>query len=118
MVLFDDLVRAIVSGDSLAVRSLLQDLLRQCPCPTDWAEPTTADPVLRAAGAATAELCASRLGAEPPSWAGAVGPAPNPVYLVKSALEMRRLRALCRTESPEPFSKRRLFVPPDFLASA
>ncbi len=47
------------------------------------------------------ELMAARAQQSPPSWTATVGEAPAPVYLVRAAETMRRLRQSCETEGPE-----------------
>ncbi|MEE8583936.1 MAG: hypothetical protein V3T83_03695 [Acidobacteriota bacterium] len=45
-------------------------------------------------------------------------PVEEPVYLVRAALSMPRLRRLCRQEGPEPLRWRGILAPPEFLTMA
>jgi hypothetical protein len=71
-----------------------------------------------AIAAALVELLALRLNQAPPVWTASVGALPEPIYLVKAAARMQRLRALCETQSPGPLRKRGLYAPPNFLEFA
>jgi hypothetical protein len=68
--------------------------------------------------AALIELFATRLGQKAPAWTVSVGSLERPIFLVKSAATMKRLRALCKAESPEPLRKRGLYAPPNYLEFA
>jgi hypothetical protein len=64
------------------------------------------------------ELFALRLQQMPPQWTKDVGGLPEPFYLLKAASTMKRLRALCETEAPEPLRKRGFYAPANFLEFA
>ncbi len=64
------------------------------------------------------ELFALRLAQSPPDWTRSVGALSEPIYLVKAAAIMKRLRTLCETEAPEPLRKRGFYAPPNFLEFA
>jgi hypothetical protein len=64
------------------------------------------------------ELLALRSGQKPPQWTKDVGALPEPFYLLKAAANMKRLRALCETQAPEPLRKRGFYAPPNFLEFA
>lgn len=51
-------------------------------------------------------------------WAKSGGAVNEPVFLVKSALTMKRLRELCETEAPLALRKRKFFAPPNYLEFA
>jgi hypothetical protein len=87
---------------------------RDSECP----KPQTNDSRILAAVASLVELLASRLRQTPPSWTKDVGASPEPIYLLKAAASMKRLRELCETESPEPLRKRGFYAPPNFLEFA
>jgi hypothetical protein len=113
-----DLVTALLRFDALTARQWVADAER---ADFDWAgvePPTTKDPTEAALYAAIVELLASRAGHSPPGWTEEFASAPEPVYLVKAARTMRRLRALCEQEGPEPLRRRRFLAPPDFLSVA
>ena len=65
--------------------------------------------------AALLELFASRMKQEAPSWTAEVGPLSEPIFLLKAAETMKRLRQLCEAEAPEPLRKRGLYAPPNYL---
>ena len=114
MVQIEQLARAALEHESLQLRSLVQDFLRSQPNLVDVRPPQTEDEVVLAMSAALLELLALRTN----PWTASVGPAKEPFYLLKSAAQMKRLRQLCRQESPEPLRKRRFYAPPDYLAFA
>lgn len=90
----------------MLLRSLTQDLLSEHP------KPQTDDARLLAAAASLVELLALRLRQPPPPWAKDVGALPEPMHLLKATASMKRLRALCETEAPEPLRKRGFYAPP------
>jgi predicted secreted protein len=118
MVTIEQLAEAALNGESLLLRSLTQDLLRESPSLSQYPKPQTDDSRLLAAAASLVELFALRLHQPPPLWAKDVGALPEPIYLLKAAATMKRLRALCETESPEPLRKRGFYAPPNFLEFA
>jgi hypothetical protein len=101
--------------DSLQLRSLVQDFLRRTARLSDVPSPETDNQSVMALSAALLELLALRTSQPPPAWTATVGAADRPRYLLKSADRMKRLRTLCRRESPEPLRKRGFYAPPDFL---
>lgn len=118
MVTIEQLAAAALNGESLLLRSLTQDLLREKPCLSDYPKPQTSDSRLLAAAASLIELLALRLRQPPPLWTQDVGALPEPVYLLKAAANMKRLRVLCETQAPEPLRKRGFYAPPNFLEFA
>jgi len=118
MVTIEQLAEAALNGESLLLRSLTQDLLREQPSLSEYPKPLISDSQLLAAAASLAELLALRLGQTPPPWTKDVGALPEPIYLLKAAANMKRLRALCEAESPEPLHKRGFYAPPNFLEFA
>ena len=115
MATLEQLARAGLDRDSLRLRSLAQDLIRETTRLSTLPRPAGDDPRLLAMAASLVELLAARNGQAPPAWTQDIGPMPEPFYLLESALRMKRLRQLCETESPEPMRKRRLGAPPYFL---
>jgi hypothetical protein len=113
-----DLVRALLSFDALAARQWVADSLREGLVWASVPAPTDLDPVGLGVAAGVAELLAERVGQPPPSWVSMVEVAPTPVFLVKAARTMPRLRQLCEQESPEPLRRRRIWAPPEFLKVA
>lgn len=114
----EQLAQAALERDHLKVRSLAQDFIR---AKTDFSKlprPSTSDARLLATSAALTELLALRNKQNPPEWTNEIGPLKEPFFLLKSAATMKRLRALCETQSPEPMRKRLLYAPPHFLEFA
>jgi hypothetical protein len=114
----EQLAEAALNGESLLLRSLTQELLRENPNLSECPKPQTNDSRILAAAASLVELLASRLRQAPPAWTKDVGALPEPVYLLKAAASMKRLRKLCETEAPEPLRKRGFYAPPNFLEFA
>lgn len=117
MVRIEQLATAALNRDALRLRSLTQDLLREHPALKDCLEPSGVDFPTLAAAASLIELLALRLSQDPPSWTREVGPLSEPIHLLKSAATMKRLRALCEQQAPEPLRKRGFYAPPNFLES-
>jgi hypothetical protein len=115
MELIEQLAQAALARDNLRLRSLAQDLLRSKTPLSQLARPSSRDPRVLAVSASLAELLAARQGQTPPAWTKEIGALNQPFFLVESAARMKRLRALCETQSPEPMRKRRLYAPPNFL---
>lgn len=118
MVRLEALAEAALAGESLRLRSLVQDFLREAPRLADIPKPEVGDPQQLALLAALLELFAHRRRQAAPAWTAEVGPAPEPVYLLQAAATMPRLRRLCEVESPEPLRRRRLYAPPNYLEFA
>ncbi len=118
MITIDQLALAALNYESLQLRSLTQDLLRASAKLSDTPRPTTDDPRILAIAASLIELLALRKHQSPPAWAKDVAPLSEPIFLLKAAETMKRLRTLCETQSPEPMRKRRLYAPPNFLEFA
>lgn len=109
------IAKAALQRDGLLVRSLVQDLFRSHPRLAEVPKPATEDPRLLAAAASLVELFALRLNQQAPSWTSSIAPLTEPIFLLKSAGSMQRLRAFCEAKSPEPLRKRRLYAPPNYL---
>ena len=118
MVQIEELAEAVLQGDSLWTRSLAQDFLRENPQMSSVSQPKAGSEETKIIVAALLELFASRLQQEPPVWTKGVGALSEPIFLVKSATTMRRLRELCELESPIPLRKRGLYAPPNYLEFA
>jgi hypothetical protein len=117
-VTIEQLAEAALNGESLLLRSLTHDLLRENLTLSKHPKPQTNDSRLLAAAASLVELLALRLHQTPPPWTKDVGALPEPIYLLKVAASMKRLRELCETEAPEPLRKRGFYAPPNFLEFA
>ena len=118
MVTIEQLAEAALNGESLLLRSLTQDLLRERPSLSECPKPQTDDLRILAAAASLVELFAMRLRQTPPPWTKDVGALPEPIYLLKAAASMKHLRVLCETQAPEPLRKRGFYAPPNFLEFA
>ncbi|MCG3212387.1 MAG: hypothetical protein FOGNACKC_06041 [Anaerolineae bacterium] len=115
MVQIEVLAQAVLDGDSLRARSLTQEFFQHPPRLVDIPRPKTTNQRLLVVSAALLELFAERLRQPAPAWTATIGPVEEPVYLLKAAATMKRLRRLCETESPEPLRRRRLYAPPNYL---
>jgi hypothetical protein len=113
-----DLVEALLARDALSVRQWVADATRDATIWTDVPRPIGWSALELAVAAGVVELFALRSGQAPPSWTASVGPAPAPVYLVRAAETMPRLRLSCETEGPEPLRVRRIYAPPEFMTAA
>jgi hypothetical protein len=114
----EQLAQAALALDALQLRGLVQDWVRSGQSATDLPRPNTTDTKILAVSAALVELFALRQGETPPAWTKEIGALEEPIFLVKSATSMKRLRALCEAQSPEPLRKRGLYAPPHFLEYA
>lgn len=118
MVRLEDIARAAIAGEALLVRSLAQDWLAaharlsQVPLPDD------PDSTVRVVSAGLVELFAMRRGEPAPAWSARVGALTEPLFLLRHAATMPRLRRMCELESPEPLRRRRIFAPADYLVAA
>ena len=118
MVSIEDVAAAALRRDHLTLRSLVQDFLRDRPRLSNVPRPQTENQEVLGVAAGLVELLALRTGQPAPIWTRQVGAMPKPFLLLEAALRMKRLRALCEAESPEPLRKRGLYAPPDFLTFA
>jgi len=118
MVQIEQLAEAALNGEGLLLRSLTQDFVRENPRLADIPKPVVNDAPVLAASASLIELFAARLKQDPPVWTKSIGPLTEPVFLLKAAATMKRLRLLCETESPEPLRKRGFYAPPNYLEFA
>ncbi len=113
-----DLVRALLKRDALTARQWVADAARESitwaeiPRPTGWA------PLELAVAGGGGELLASRTDQASPAWTATIDEAPSPVYLVRAAETMPRLRHSCESEGPESLRRRRVYAPPEFLTFA
>ena len=118
MVTLEALAKTALERDSLRLRSLALDFVREHSKLASVARPPTDDQQILGTAAALLELLAQRSGQPAPAWTREVGPVLEPVFLLEAATRMKRLRALCESEAPEPLRKRGLYAPPDFLTFA
>jgi hypothetical protein len=118
MVSIEEVAEAALRRDNLTLRWLVQDFLRDHPHLPNVPRPLTENQEILGVAAGILELIAQRTQQLAPIWTRDVGAMPKPFLLLESALRMKRLRALCETESPEPLRRRGLYAPPDFLTFA
>jgi len=118
MVTLEALAETALQRESLHLRSLAQDFVRDHPQLTNIPRPAIDNPQILGTAAALLELLAQRIGQTAPAWTREIGAVPEPMFLLEAATRMKRLRALCEAEAPEPLRKRGLFAPPDFLTFA
>ena len=114
----DQLAQAALARDHLKLRSLVQDMTRANINFSVVPRPTTLESRLLAITASLVELLALRNNQTPPTWTKEIGPLKEPFFMLESAVNMKRLRTLCETQSPEPMRKRLLYAPPHFLEFA
>ena len=118
MVRIDEIAEAAIAGKALKLRSFAQDWLQQNTRLATAMPPASQDPLVLVVAAALVELLAERRHEAGPEWAHKIGAANAPLYLLKSAQTLPRLRQLCDAESPGPLRRRNLFAPPTFLEFA
>lgn len=118
MASIEQLAEAALRGDALLLRSLTQDWLSAHPRFADTPALRSNEPTVLAVAAGLIELLAERNNQPPPAWAQQIGAVAEPIFLIRSARTMRRLRELCEAESPQPLRRRNLFAPPTFLEFA
>jgi hypothetical protein len=114
----EDLIEALMRHDALFARQWVADARR---AKLEWqslAEPAGLDDAARIVAAGIVEMLAERDGVRPPSWTAAIGPAKDPILLVRAAATMPRLKRLCEDEGPAPLRRRGVLAPPDFLTAA
>jgi hypothetical protein len=115
MVMALQIAEAAEARDAMRLRILIQDWLAENPRISAVPAPQFTDATRLSILAGIIELIALRRGQTAPSWVHKIPAAPNPVFLVKAADTMPRLKQLCETESPLPLRRRNLFAPPGFL---
>lgn len=114
----EDLVSALLCYDVLAARQWVSDAAREEIAWPSIPQPKDLDPVALAVAAGVAELLASRAEQAPPGWTAAIPGVPTPVFLVRAAAWMPRLRRACEVDGPAPLRMRGLLAPPEFLTTA
>jgi len=109
------IAEAANAGDAMRLRILVQDWLAENPAISAYPKPDLKDATRLSILAGIIELLADRRGVAAPPWVHEIHAVQTPIFLVKSAETMPRLRRLCETESPLPLRRRNLFAPPTFL---
>lgn len=118
MEIVEQIVEAALAQEALQLRSLIQQFLRNNPRFEALPPFHSKDPVKFALAAAIIELLAEQAKQAPPSWTVEAGALSEPMFLLKSAAKMKRLRQLCVEESPLPLKKRGFYAPPNYLSFA
>ncbi|MCP5100726.1 MAG: hypothetical protein GY943_34690 [Chloroflexi bacterium] len=118
MEIVEQIVQAALAQEALLLRSLVQQFLRSNPRFEELPVFNMEDPIKFALAAAIIELLAEQTKQIPPSWTVDAGSLPEPMFLLKSAAKMKRLRQLCVEESPLPLKKRGFYAPPNYLSFA
>jgi hypothetical protein len=113
----EEIARAILRGDALEARSLVQSWTASNPMVEQTPPPTTDDQTLSSLTAGLLEMFCDRLGRTAPAWTRQIASSPRPVFLVRAASRMKNLRALCETQGPVQLRRRGFFAPPDYLAA-
>jgi hypothetical protein len=111
------LAQAAAKRDSLQLRALTLEFLKNHEELEQIIIPDTEDKKLLAIAAGLLELFASRVGQNAPAWVNTIG-STEPFFLVAAAERMPRLRELCLTQSPPELQKHGLYAPPNFLEFA
>lgn len=115
MEIVEQIVQAALAQEALQLRSLIQQFLRNNPHFEELPPFSSEDPIKFALAAAIIELLAEQTEQVPPSWTMMTETLPEPMFLLKSATGMKRLRQLCIEESPLPLRKRGFYAPPNYL---
>ncbi len=115
MEILEQMAEAALARDALRLRSLVQDWVHLNLPVANMPRPTTTGQNVLVMSAALVELLALHQQQPPPAWAKSVGALAEPFFLIEAAANMKRLRTLCETQSPEPLRKRRS---PHFLEFA
>jgi hypothetical protein len=118
MVQLEQMAEAALAGDGLRLREVTQEWLRENPRLSECRPPESEDHDIRVIAASLVELFAERSAQAPPTWTGEIGAMREPLFLLKAARTMRRLREMCETESPSPLRRRKLYAPANFLSFA
>ncbi len=118
MEIVDQIVQAALDQKALQLRSLIQQFLRNNPCFEELPVFNSEDPIKFALAAAIIELLAEQTKQVPPNWTTEARALSEPIFLLKSAEKMKRLRQLCVEESPLPLKKRGFYAPPNYLSFA
>ena len=118
MEIVEQIVEAALAQEALQLRSLIQQFLRNNPRFEALPSFSSEDPVKFALAAAIIELLAEQTNQLPPSWTIEAGALSEPIFLLKSAEKMKRLRQLCVEKSPPSFKKRGFYAPPNYLTFA
>lgn len=114
----EQIAEAVLQGDGLLARSLVQDFVRSQPVLAEIPRPKTTNNHLLAMTASLVELLAQRLNQSAPAWTATIGPTDTRTFPVQAAQKMKRLRELCQQESPEPLRKRGFYAPPGYFEFA
>src|SRR4051794_24321536 len=110
------IVDAALRGDALGTRSLVQDWVERGSSWTEAPQPVSDDPRVLAVAASLVEMFAERAGQPSPLWTAGVAALAEPLYLVRSAQRMPRLKELCVREGPAPLRRRGILAPPGYLS--
>lgn len=110
-----EMAEALLERDDLRLRLLMQAWLRTAPRFATVPRPPTNDPRVLTAAAALVDVLAQQADQAPPSWTADIGALPEPFFAVAWAERPGFTRDLCLNEAPEPFKRRNIFAPPNFL---
>src|SRR5450432_4057112 len=110
-----ELVDALLSYETLVARQWVADAFRSGLRWDAIPEPAGFDATQLAVAAGVVELLAARAGQAAPPWTFNIPAAPTPIFLVRSAHTMPRLRRDCQENGPEPLRRRGVWAPPTFL---
>lgn len=109
------MAEALLNRDDLRLHLLLQAWLPINPNIPEMPYPETQDKRVLTAAAALAELLALQLNQAPPDWTKDIGGLPQPFFVMSLGEKPGFTRNLCLAEAPEPFKRRNIFAPANFL---
>ena len=112
----EEMAEALLNRNDLRLRLLLQAWLATNPNITAVPYPKTRNQRVLAAAAALAELLALQLNQTKPTWTKDIGGLPQPFFVISLGEKAGFTRNLCLTEAPEPFKRRNIFAPANFLS--
>jgi hypothetical protein len=107
----------MIEGRAMDLRLLVADALNEAECLPHCPAPDDAPEAVHAAAAAIIEWLCQQVGQAAPPWVEVAPTLVPPRFVSAYASRMPRLRALCEAGSPEPFRRRGLLVPPQYLTT-
>lgn len=113
-----DLVRALLRYDALGAREWMLAAERAGFAWSEVAAPRGLDEKGHALAAGLVELMAERTEQPPPAWVANAPTLREPLFLVRAAEKLPRLRDECMNEGPAALRRRGFLAPAEFLKAA